>query len=126
MRLKKFKHTNEELELAKSTLDVKTYEQEYCATFNNTGDSVFYQFSREWNVSDNLLPLGEQEPVHIAIDFNIKIMASSVFAHRGDQLHCLEELYGSADTHQLIRKIKSKYKNRESIAIYSNLSRLEI
>ena len=25
----------EELELAKSTLDIKTYEQEYCATFNN-------------------------------------------------------------------------------------------
>ena len=51
----------EELELAKSTLDIKTFEQEYCATFNNTGDSVFYNFSREWNVSDNLLPLGEQE-----------------------------------------------------------------
>ena len=111
----------EELQLAKSTLDIKTYEQEYCATFNNTGDSVFYNFSREWNVSDNLLPLGEQEPVHIAIDFNVKIMASSVFAHRGDQLHCLEELYGSADTHQLIRKIKAKYKNRD-ITVYPDAS----
>ena len=111
----------EELELAKSTLDRKTFDQEYSATFNNTGDSVFYNFSREWNVSDNLLPLGEQEPVHIAIDFNVKIMASSVFAHRADQLHCLEELYGSADTHQLIRKIKAKYKNRD-ITVYPDAS----
>ncbi len=111
----------EELELARSTLDRNTYDQEYCATFNNTGDSVFYSFSRELNVSDNLLPLGDREPVHISIDFNIKIMASSVFAHRGDQLHCLEELYGSADTHQLIRKIKSKYKNRD-ITVYPDAS----
>ena len=111
----------EELELARSTLDLKTFEQEYCATFNNSGDSVFYNFSREWNVTDNLLPLAEGEPVHIAIDFNVKIMASSVFAHRGDQLHCLEELYGSADTHQLIRKIKSKYKNRD-ITVYPDAS----
>jgi len=111
----------QELELARSTLDIKTFEQEYCATFNNTGDSVFYNFSREWNVSDNLLPLADGEPVKIAIDFNIKLMCSSVFAHRGDQLHCLEELYGSADTHQLIRKIKSKYKNRD-ITVYPDAS----
>ena len=31
----------EEIELARSTLDLKTFEQEYCATFNNSGDSVF-------------------------------------------------------------------------------------
>jgi len=111
----------EEIALARSTLDLKTYEQEYCATFNNTGDSVFYNFNREVNVSDNLLPLGEEEPVHIAIDFNVKIMASSVFAKRGDQLHCLNEFYGSADTHQLIRKIKSVYK-KQDITVYPDAS----
>jgi len=104
-----------ELDLAKSTLDPLTYSQEYESAFNNTGSSVFYSFSRNFNVSDNLLPFADGEPVNIAIDFNVKIMASSVWAHRGDQLHCLEELYGSSDTHALIRKIKSKYKNREII-----------
>jgi hypothetical protein len=103
----------EEIALARSTLDLKTFEQEYCATFNNTGDSVFYNFNREVNVSDNLLPFSDNEPILCAIDFNVKIMATSVFAHRGDQLHCLNEFYGSADTHTLIRRIKSVYKNRD-------------
>lgn len=110
----------EEIELAKSTLDLKTFEQEYCATFNNTGDSVFYNFTRENNVCD-IEPLKKGEPVHIAIDFNVKIMASSVFAHRGDQLHCVNEFYGSADTHQLIRRIKSVYKDRD-ITVYPDAS----
>lgn len=110
----------EEIALARSTLDLKTFEQEYCATFNNTGDSVFYNFSRENNVCD-IEPLKKGEPVHIAIDFNVKIMASSVFAHRGDQLHCVNEFYGSADTHQLIRRIKSVYKDRD-ITVYPDAS----
>ena len=110
----------EEIALARSTLDLKTFEQEYCATFNNTGDSVFYNFSRENNVCD-IEPLKKDEPVHIAIDFNVKIMASSVFAHRGDQLHCVNEFYGSADTHQLIRRIKSVYKDRD-ITVYPDAS----
>lgn len=110
----------EEIALARSTLDLKTFEQEYCATFNNTGDSVFYNFTRENNVLD-IEPLQKNEPVHIAIDFNVKIMASSVFAHRGDQLHCVNEFYGSADTHQLIRRIKSVYKDRD-ITVYPDAS----
>ena len=111
----------EEIELARSTLDLKTFEAEYCARFNNTGSSVFYSFNRDVNVSDNLLPFLDNERIHIAIDFNVKIMASSVFAHRGDQLHCLNEFYGSADTHQLIRKIKSVYKGRD-ITVYPDAS----
>ena len=105
----------EEIELARATLDLKSFQQEYEATFNNTGDSVFYNFNREVNVTDQLLPFSKHEDIHIAIDFNVKIMASSVFALRGDQLHCLNEFYGSADTTGLIRRIKSTYKDRNII-----------
>jgi len=111
----------EEIELARSTLDLKTFEQEYCATFNNSGDSVFYNFNRELHVTDNLMPFESYEDIHIAIDFNVKIMASSVFAHRGDQLHCLNEFYGSADTTQLIRRINKTYPNR-NIFVYPDAS----
>ena len=105
----------EEIELAKSTLDLLTFQQEYAATFNTSGDSCFYNFNRELHVSDNLLPFNAHEDIHISIDFNVKIMAASVWAHRGDQLHCLNEFYGSADTTQLIRRIKKTYPNRTII-----------
>ena len=111
----------EEIQLARVTMDEKTFNQEYCATFNNTGDAVFYNFNREVNVTDNLLPLGEKEDVHISIDFNVRIMASSVFAHRGNQLHCLDEFFGNADTHQLIRSIKARYKGH-NITVYPDAS----
>lgn len=111
----------EEIELARSTLDLKTFEQEYCATFNNSGDSVFYNFNRELHATDNLMPFEPYEDIHIAIDFNVKIMASSVFAHRGDQLHCLNEFYGSSDTTQLIRRINKTYPDK-AIFVYPDAS----
>ena len=105
----------EELDLARSTMDEKSFNQEYCATFNNTGDSVFYNFDRNINVTENLLPIEPGEPIHISIDFNVKIMASTVWCHRGNQLHAMDEFYGNADTYQLIRSIKGRYKNRDII-----------
>jgi hypothetical protein len=105
----------EEIELARVTMDEKSFNQEYCATFNNTGDAVFYNFNRNIHVTNNLLPIEPGEPVHISIDFNVKIMASTVWCHRGNQLHAMDEFYGNADTHQLIRSIKGRYKNRDII-----------
>lgn len=105
----------EEIELARVTMDEKSFNQEYCATFNNTGDAVFYNFNRNIHVTNNLLPIEEGEPIHISIDFNVKIMASTVWCHRGNQLHAMDEFYGNADTHQLIRSIKGRYKNRDII-----------
>lgn len=105
----------DEIELARVTMDEKSFNQEYCATFNNTGDAVFYNFNRNIHVTDNLLPIEPDEPVHISIDFNVKIMASTVWCHRGNQLHAMDEFYGNADTHQLIRSIKGRYKNRDII-----------
>jgi|TARA_R110000868_G_scaffold306717_1_gene567953 hypothetical protein len=111
----------EELDLARSTMDEKSFNQEYCATFNNTGDSVFYNFNRNVNVTENLLAIEPGEPIHISIDFNVKIMASTVWCHRGNQLHAMDEFYGNADTYQLIRSIKGKYKNRD-ITCYPDAS----
>jgi hypothetical protein len=105
----------EEIELARVTMDEKSFNQEYCATFNNTGDAVFYNFNRNIHVTDNLLPIEPGEPIHISIDFNVKIMASTVWCHRGNQLHAMDEFYGNADTYQLIRSIKGRYKNRDII-----------
>jgi len=105
----------EELDLARSTMDEKSFNQEYCATFNNTGDTVFYNFNRNIQVTNNLLPIEPGEPIHISIDFNVKIMASTVWCHRGNQLHAMDEFYGNADTYQLVRSIKGKYKNRDII-----------
>ena len=105
----------EEIELARVTMDLKSFNQEYCATFNNTGDAVFYNFNRNIHVTNNLLPIEPGEPIHISIDFNVRIMASTVWCHRGNQLHAMDEFFGNADTYQLIRSIKGRYKNRDII-----------
>ena len=105
----------DEIELARVTMDEKSFNQEYCATFNNTGDAVFYNFNRNIHVTNNLLPIEPGEPIHISIDFNVKIMASTVWCHRGNQLHAMDEFFGNADTYQLIRSIKGRYKNRDII-----------
>lgn len=105
----------EEIELARVTMDLKSFNQEYCATFNNTGDAVFYNFNRNIHVTNNLLPIEPGEPIHISIDFNVRIMASTVWCHRGNQLHAMDEFFGNADTYQLIRSIKGRYKNKDII-----------
>ena len=110
-----------EIEFARTTLDPRTFDQEYAASFLNTGYSVFDQFRREIHVHKSLEPFSDGEAVHIAIDFNVSIMASSVFAHRGDQLHFLAEFAGDANTDELVNSIKKRYANRR-VFVYPDAS----
>lgn len=111
----------DEIKMARNTLDPRTFDQEYAASFLNTGHMVFSQFRREINVCNDLEPLSPGEAVHIAIDFNVTIMAASVFAHRGDQMHFLDEFHGDANTHELVESIKARYPNR-NVIVYPDAS----
>ena len=110
----------EEIMLARNTLDPRTFEQEYAASFLNSGDVVFDQFDSDIHVAD-LMDFQQGEAVHVALDFNVSIMAATAFAYRGEQIHCLKDFSGSANTDMFCEEIKRVYPGRK-IIIYPDPS----
>lgn len=106
----------EEIESVKRTLDPLKFAREYTASFEDSGNSVFYTFDRKDHI-DATLPYFERgEDVHVAIDFNVGIMASVIFAIRGNQVHILDEMQGHPDTESLATKLKEKYAGHRIIS----------
>jgi len=105
-----------EIERVKLTLDPLKFAREYTASFEDSGNNVFYTFNRKDHIDKNLPYFDDGEDVHIAIDFNVGIMASVVFAIRGNQLHILDELQGHPDTESLAIALKDKYKGHRLLS----------
>jgi len=99
----------EEIERVKLTLDPLKFAREYTASFEDSGNNVFYTFNRKEHVDKSLPPFEDKEDVHVAIDFNVGIMASVIFAIRGNQVHILDEMQGHPDTETLAGALKAKY-----------------
>jgi hypothetical protein len=101
---------DDEIERVKLTLDPLKFAREYTASFEDSGNTVFYTFNRKEHISNELPNFEDGEEVHVAIDFNVGIMASCVFALRGNQIHILDEMQGHPDTESLAAELKRKYK----------------
>ena len=110
-----------EIEKIRHSIDPLRFNREYLATFEGSGNSVFYCFDRKKHVKKDL-PYFEQaevnangtvkvmgEDVHIGIDFNVNIQASSAFAIRGGQVFVLAEFKGHPDTETLAAAIKGRF-----------------
>jgi hypothetical protein len=102
----------DEIERIKHTIDPLEFNREYLASFEESGNRLFYCFDRKKHVK--ALPYftvedGKKEDVHIAIDFNVGLMCSTAWAIRGNQAHCLDEFKGHPDTEQLCVAIKGRY-----------------
>lgn len=61
----------EEIERVKRTLDPLKFAREYTASFEDSGNNVFYTFSRKEHIDNNLPYFEHGEDVHVAIDFNV-------------------------------------------------------
>lgn len=101
----------DEIQKIKNRIDPLGFAREYLATFRESGANVFYCFDRATHVTGDILPLHDSEDVHIAIDFNVGIQATSVWVIRGGQPQCIAEHKGHPDTEQLAKVISEKYKN---------------
>jgi len=106
----------EEIERVKLTLDPLKFAREYTASFEDSGNSVFYCFDREKHIDKSLPYFEDREDVHVAVDFNIGVMASVIFAIRGNQVHILDEMQGHPDTETLARALVEKYKGHRIIS----------
>ena len=60
-----------EIEKTKHTIDHLKFQREYEASFEDSGNTVFYNFKRANNVRNDLEYFKKDEDVHVAIDFNV-------------------------------------------------------
>ncbi len=107
----------DEIERLRHTIDPIQFASEYLASFEDSGNNVFYCFNRKQHVRDDIPYFKapsekgrkDGEPVHINIDFNVGLQCSSAFAVRGGQAFILDEFKGHPDTETLAIAIKTKY-----------------
>ena len=98
----------DEVEQARNDLDVRTFRQEYEATFENFSGIIAYAFSQH-NVkpASAVLP---NEPLIVGTDFNVNPMSSVIMRKTRDGLHAIDEivLHGS-NTNDLVDEIRNRY-----------------
>lgn len=107
---------NKDIEKVKQTIDPLKFAREYEASFEDSGASVFYNFSRDTHITTDIPKFYDGEDVHVAIDFNVGIMAASSFAVRGNQMHIIEDFRGQPDTATLAKMLKDKYRGHTIFA----------
>lgn len=110
----------EEVEAARRSLDLRTFRQEFEATFETFSGRVFYAFDR----TKNLKKFEDELPreIHIGMDFNVD-NNSAVFAVKTrDGLHIIDEikLMGS-NTDEMVEEIKNRL-SQKSIVCYPDPS----
>ena len=109
-----------EVEAARRDLDARTFNQEYCATFEQYAGLIYYAFA-DANVGTPEV-LQERETLVVGLDFNIDPLAAVIGVRRGEQLDIIDEMaiYG-ANTHDFCEELKRRYPNRR-IEIFPDAS----
>jgi hypothetical protein len=107
--------TAQEIESAKSDLDIRTFRQEYCASFETYANNIYYNFNRKNLVKE--FTAGEKDVVHVGIDFNVSPLAAVCGRWNGSQLQVFDniEIYGS-NTQEMCDELKLRYPNNKIIA----------
>ncbi len=81
----------EEIEIARKTMDPRTFRQEYMGSFENYTGRVYYDFDRRLNVKE--CPFDPALLIHIGMDFNINPMSATVFQETRDgEIHQIDEI----------------------------------
>lgn len=98
----------EELEAARRELDLRTYRQEYCASFETYAGRVVYAFSRAENVkrSDH----DPSRPLHVGLDFNVNPMSATVWQEQGETTRQVDEIVlPTSNTDEMADEIARRY-----------------
>ena len=98
---------------ARNELDERTFRQEYEASFESYDGLVARDFDRELNKSNETIK--DDDTLIIGIDFNVNKMPCSISVLRGKELHCLDFLFGSFNTEELMKAIQIKYPKHRKI-----------
>ena len=105
----------EEVELARRTLDERTFKQEFLASFESFSGLVFPNFGDD-NISEDAKDLGGA--VYVGLDFNVGIMAGNICSKAGDVLLQWDEIaVKNSNTDDVAMMLAERFKGRE-IRVY--------
>lgn len=98
----------EELDTARRDLDLRTFRQEYEATFESYAGQVLYAFKRTDNVKE--CKYEKFKPVHIGMDFNVNPMSATVWQEDGDiSYQVAEVIIPTSDTDEMSKEIIRRF-----------------
>ena len=106
----------EEIEQARKDLDVRTFRQEYEATFETYSGVIHYNFDEQ-----NIVPYGHDvnnlSDIMLFCDFNTDPMSGVIAVRTNNGIHCIDEIamYGS-NTNELADEVKHRYPNLQITA----------
>ena len=111
--------SKDEIEQAKEDLDLRTFQQEYEATFVNYSGMIYYNFNREKNLLDKFSKY--HNTLHIGLDFNVEPMCAVVSVIENDRIFMIDEIQiYSSNTNEMVDEIKTRYNKK--IIIYPDPS----
>ena len=112
--------SEDEIEQAKQDLDVRTFQQEYEATFVNYSGMIYCNFSRDKNIIEKVQL--NTNTLHIGLDFNVDPMCGVVCIVKDEKIIVIDEIQiYSSNTNEMCEEIRHRYKNKQ-IAVYPDPS----
>jgi len=111
---------DKEIEQAKQDLDIRTFQQEYEATFVNYSGMIYYNFNRQKNIIEKF---DKEYPVlHIGLDFNVDPMTAVICYIDRETIIAVDEIQiYSSNTQEMCEEIRTRYKNKK-IVVYPDPS----
>jgi len=112
--------SDSEVEQAKQDLDIRTFQQEYEATFVNYSGMIYYNFNRQKNIIEKY----ERDSafLHIGLDFNVDPMTAVVCIIERDIVIVVDEIQiYSSNTQEMCDEIRNRYRNK-NIVVYPDPS----
>jgi len=110
----------DEVEQAKQDLDIRTFQQEYEATFVNYSGMIYYNFNRQNNIIEKYQK--ETAILHIGLDFNVDPMSAVVCVIVNEKIIVVDEIQiYSSNTQEMCEEIRNRYKNKQ-IVVYPDPS----
>lgn len=98
----------EEIEEARRSLDARTFDQEYNASFVNFSGRIYYAFSRAQNVREKAYD--PTKDVHIGMDFNVNPMNATVWQQQGLEWYQVDEIViPTSNTDEMVDEIIERY-----------------
>ena len=105
--------SDDEIEQAKQDLDMRTFQQEYEATFVNYSGMIYYNFDRDKNIVTNC---NNSDFLHIGVDFNVDPMSAVVCNIIGEKIFVMDEIQiYSSNTNEMSDEIKIRYPGKKII-----------
>jgi len=107
--------TEAEVEDARQDLDLKTFKQEYEASFETAGNRIYYPF----DIKESVKPFTGDVPSSIMLfnDMNVDPMAGCIVVQTKDGLHVIDELkLVNSNTDELAQEVINRYGSRSVTA----------